>query len=57
MAYKGCFLETSQIFTKFKGCRLLLKGMKEKMSNKEVLLFMIYGFSLPKLRDESVENL
>ena len=27
------------------------------MNNKEVLLFMIYGFSLPKLRDETVQNL
>ena len=41
MAYKGCFLETSQIFKEFKGWRLFLKGLKEKMYNKEVL---IYGF-------------
>ena len=57
MAYKGWFLETSQFFTKFKGWRLLLKGMKEKINNKEVLLFMIYVFSLLKLRDGTVQYL
>ena len=48
---------TSQIFTRFKGWRLLLKGMKEKINNKKALLFMIYAFSLLKLRDETVQNL
>ena len=45
---------TSQISTKFKGWRLLLRGMKEKIYYKEVLLFMIY---LLKLRDETFQNL
>ena len=48
---------TSHIFTKFKGWRLVLKRMKEKIIKEEVLLFMIYVFSLLKLRDETVKNL
>ena len=48
---------TSQIFIKFKGWRLLLKGIKVKIKKEEVLLFMIYVFSLLKLRDETVRHL
>ena len=44
MAYKGCFLETSQIFTKFKGWSSHERD-EEKMNNKDVMLYMIYGFS------------
>ena len=54
--YKGCFLETSQIFKKIKGWRLLLKGMQEKMKNKEFLFFLILYFSLLKLRGETVNS-
>ena len=57
MAYKACFLETSQFFKEFKGWRLLLKWMKEKMINKEVMFVMILCFSNPKLGDETVPNL
>ena len=50
-------METSQFFTEFKGWRLLLKWMKEKMTNKEVMFVMILCFSYLKLRDETVPNL
>ena len=43
MAYKGCFLETTL-------------EREEGINNKVVLLFMIFGFSLPKLIDETVQN-
>ena len=47
---------TSQILKRFKGWRLLLIGMKEKINNKDVLVSMILCLSLLKLRDETVQN-